>query len=54
LINGEPIYETNHPVFEIGANGHQDIMLHVSESVFNSGFNTLAAKENGFSVSKMW
>lgn len=48
------MYETNHPVFEIGANGHQDIMLHVSESVFNSGMNTIAAKENGFSISNWW
>jgi len=51
LIDGEPTYETEHPIFEIGANGHQDIMLHVSDTVLNSGYNTLAAKKNGFNLS---
>jgi hypothetical protein len=54
-MNGGPIYETNHPVFEIGANGHQDIMLHVSQSVLESGMNTLIGKgESGFSISNWW
>ena len=42
------MYETQHEIFEIGANGHQDLMVHVSESVFQSGMNTLATLEDGF------
>ena len=29
LVDGDPFYH-QHPVFEIGANGHQDLMFHMS------------------------
>jgi hypothetical protein len=40
-----------HTKFEVGQEGVQDLMLHVSDSVFQSFFTTVIANE-GFAVSK--
>ena len=53
VVDDEPYYQ-EHPVFEIGQNGHQDLMFHMSQSVFDSGVKTLVSRPNGLNYTKFY
>lgn len=50
--NAAHVNSIPHKKFEVGQEGVQDMMLHVSESVFQSFFTTVIANPNGFAISK--